>query len=184
MNERIDDNIINQTPVENAETSCQRLTDDGFPHRGDAFETQYASFSAAIDQLRAAAIALDAFDLQVKLKWKKDPSKSTPTPDEIKFPEPPRYVTDDVATMVAREERKQRLKAKENGPAQEIDLQMLIRGIADGTINKSDERAVALRDLIESAKHHDIPDFHTYIEAMAEEQQLLVKKPDEPDRTT
>jgi hypothetical protein len=107
MNNNMNHNTINQVSTEKGSAPSQRVTDEGFAHRGEPFEKQYACFRAAIDQLRMAAVSLDSFDLQVKLKWKKDPCKSTPAPDEVTFPELPRYVTDDVALMVEREERKQ-----------------------------------------------------------------------------
>jgi hypothetical protein len=107
MNNNMNHNTINQALTEKGSAPPQRVTDEGFAHRGEPFEKQYACFRAAIDQLKVAALSLDAFDLQVQLKWKKDPCKSTPAPDEVTFPELPRYVTDDVALMVEREERKQ-----------------------------------------------------------------------------
>ena len=39
-------------------------------------------------------------------------TKSTPPPDKIKFPELPRYVTDEVAAMVRREEQRQKQPRK------------------------------------------------------------------------
>ena len=77
------------------------------------FEERSAIYSAAMTELRKIAITLNDFDLRVHLKWKKDPDKSMPPPDDIKIPELPRYVSDDVLKMVLREECRRTPRYKE-----------------------------------------------------------------------
>jgi hypothetical protein len=93
-------------PSTNAKVPIEEI-EGVFPSQGEPFESRYAIFSTAISQLKKAAVILDGFDLQVSLKWKKNPDKTTPGLGQVKFPEMPRYVTRDVATMVMREEFKQ-----------------------------------------------------------------------------
>jgi hypothetical protein len=93
-----------QTPTSEQST---KTVDGIFPYHSESFESQYARFRAAMDQLRESAVILDGFDLRVNLKWKKDPAKPLPPADKIKFPEVPRYVSDEVSKMVLREEYRQ-----------------------------------------------------------------------------
>ena len=84
-----------------------RTIDGIFPYRDEHFESRYALFRTAMDYLREAAVILDSFDLRVNLKWKKDPDKPLPPADQIKFPEIPRYVSEDVVKMLIREDYRQ-----------------------------------------------------------------------------
>ena len=149
------------TPTATASPAC---SDPGEPSG-----PRYAEFRAAIEQLRKAAVTLDDFDLQVKLKWKRDPWKSTPPPDKIKFPELPRYVTDEVAAMVRREEQRQKqprkmspgesmvaeCKAYASRRRTEQDAREEMARIAieviNGTIDENDESYLLLKELRELA---------------------------------
>ena len=137
---------------------------------GEPSGPRYAEFRAAIEQLRKAAVTLDDFDLQVKLKWKRDPWKSTPPPDKIKFPELPRYVTDEVAAMVRREEQRQE-QPRKMSPEESMEAESrayasyrrsmeeakekmgrVAVGVINGTIDENDESWVLLKELRELSK--------------------------------
>jgi hypothetical protein len=166
--------------VEEAIPTATPATNVPIQQRLGAFETQYAIFSAAMDQLRKAAVILDEADLQVKLKWKKHAPKSTPPPDQIKFPEVPRYVTEEVAEMVRREQKKQAelhpkspleieqeerracARYRRNEEAQEAELLRIYKGVMDGTIDESNETWVAMKELCAMAKL-DKPHFPPFI---------------------
>ena len=166
--------------VEEAIPTATPATSVPVQQRLEAFETQYAIFSAAMDQLRKAAVILDEVDLQVKLKWKKHSAKSTPPPDQIKFPEVPRYVTEEVAEMVRREQKKQDelhpknpleieqeerrayARYRRNEEAQEAELLRIYKGVMDGTIDETNETWVAMKEMCAMAKL-DKPHFPPFI---------------------
>jgi hypothetical protein len=147
-----------------AANEAAKATKDGFPLRGEPFDSRYLTFSAAIDQLKKAAVVLNGFDLQVNLKWKRDPYKATPPPDQIEFPELPRYVSEDVSWMVLREEWKQTLTYKRN---QEIRAgQKRPSKPADDAVPiLPDEDAELIREMEDLKKFDREPKFPSFMDA-------------------